>query len=71
MSTGTSRRGTVVIATVYCAHPVVSRGYYGVYDEAFLAKDVLPNTNTIIGEGAPLFQDLQKRWKGRGGQWYI
>ena len=49
----------------------MSRGYYGVYDEAVLAKDVLPNTNTIVGEGGLHYQDLQKRWKARGGKWYI
>ena len=60
-----------VPAMIYCAHPVVSRGYYGVYDEEFLAKDILPNINTIVGEGGAKYQYLQKRWKARGGKWYI
>lgn len=60
-----------VPAMVYCAHPVVSRGYYGVFDDAFLAKDVLPNTNTIVGEGALHYQDLHRAWKAGGGKWYI
>ena len=60
-----------VPALVYCAHPVVSTGYYGVYDSEFLAKDVLPNINTIVGEGALRYEDLHKEWKDRGGQWYI
>ena len=60
-----------VPAMVYTAHPVVSRGYFGVYDEEFLAKDVLPNTNTIIGDGRVQYQNLHKEWKARGGKWYL
>ena len=60
-----------VPAMVYCAYPVASRANYGVYDEEFLAKDVLPNINTIVGEGGEKHQSRQKRWKQRGGKWYL
>ncbi len=60
-----------VPAMVYCALPVVSRAHYGVYDSDFLAKDVLPNINTVIGEGGAKYHDLQKQWTQRGGKWYI
>ncbi len=56
---------------LYCAHPSLSRGYGGVYDFAFLAKDVLPNINVIVGDGDPDSLDLHKQWKERGGKWYL
>ena len=60
-----------VPAMVYCNFPCASRGYHGVYGKEFLAKDVLPNINTIVGEGGAKYQYLQKWWKQRGGQWYL
>ncbi len=60
-----------VPAMVYCAHPTVALGGYGVYDFKFLEKDVLPNINTIIGGGSLQYQDLQKQWEERGGQWFL
>jgi hypothetical protein len=60
-----------VPAMIYCNFPCSSRGYHGVYGKEFLAKDVLPNINTIVGEGGAQYQYLQKWWKERGGQWYL
>ncbi len=60
-----------VPAMVYCGHPSVAMGGYGVYDFKFLEKDILPNINTIIGTASLSLQDLHKQWKQRGGQWYL
>jgi hypothetical protein len=60
-----------VPAMVYCAHPTVSLGGYGVYDLKFLEKDVLPNINTIVGAGSRSLQELHKQWRDGGGQWYL
>ncbi len=60
-----------VPAMVHCGHDSRALGGYGVYNFRFLEKDVLPNINTIVGDGSLLYQDLQKAWKDRGGQWYL
>ena len=60
-----------VPAMIYCGFLGKSRGYFGEYDKEFLAKDVLPNINTIVGKGDVKYQDIQKEWKQRGGKWYI
>ncbi len=59
-----------VPAMMYCGVPTVSLGGYGPYDMDFLAKDVLPNINVIIGSGERQYESWQKQWKQRGGQWY-
>ena len=60
-----------VPAMIYCAHPSVALGGYGVYDLKFLEKDVLPNINTIVGSGSKSLQELHKQWKADGREWYL
>jgi len=50
---------------------VWSTGGYGVYDRDFLRKDVLPNTNVIVGGAGPSGEPERKWWRERGGQWFL
>jgi len=60
-----------VPALMYCSIPASAHSGYGRYDFDFLAKDVLPNINTIVGSGSESILPLRKQWRKRGGQWYL
>jgi hypothetical protein len=44
---------------------------YGPYDWDFLAKDVIPNVNTMVGGGAQADRPYIERWKSWGRRWLI
>jgi len=58
-----------VPAMMYCGWP--GNPYiagYGQYDFKFLARDVLPNINTLIGGAKTRWDPDRDDWKRRGGQ---
>ena len=56
---------------MFCAVPATAHSGYGIYDMAFLEKDVLPNINAIVGSGHEKYHAWQEAWKERGGKWYL
>jgi len=44
---------------------------YGPYDWDFLAEDVIPNVNTMVGAGAEADRPYVERWKSWGRRWIV
>ena len=58
-----------VPAMMYCGWPGSSYvAGYGEYDFKFLARDVLPNINTLVGQPGDRWDPDRDEWKKRGGQ---
>ncbi|MBM3497963.1 MAG: LamG domain-containing protein [Armatimonadetes bacterium] len=44
---------------------------FGPYDWPFLQRHVLPNLNTMVGNGSPEQRPFAEEWKGQGKRWIV
>ena len=65
----TARAVPELVYARFGAHPHV--GEFGPYDWAFLARYVLPNLNTMVGDGGEQQRPFAEQWKRQGKRWIV